>query len=598
MNITPSDKQIIMHFFKPYAFPCLGVFVLMVCSGLIDTANIAALYLIINYGLALDKGGFFLDKFEALVSPWTGGNHFQAACWLLIAVSILAFVLRIAYNYCSNKLAIHIVGNTQKHVYHKLAGASYDFFVRHAQGRLIYAGTTAAERIFIVVSYTMTLAYFIINGAFLFSMLVVLNWQATCFIVGLAIVYGGILRKVIKSLISRYSAISVEENQKKNVALNEFITGIKPIKIFLAQREWQSKYMKAVDGALFSHFRSMMVKLFPEPLVKFLFFMAIAVTGLLLSHKESNEIIAMLPMLGAFVLVVNRFLPTIDAIGGAMMSLASALPDARIVYNLLNENAVPVPEGQQELLSFKNSISFQQVSFQYPSSEGLILNQVSFNIEKEKITAIVGPSGSGKTTLVGLLLKLYSPGSGRITIDGVDIAGVSTASYLSKIGYIGQETFLFNASIRENIRFGMDNCSLEMIEEAAKLAHAHGFIMETPQGYDTMVGDAGVKLSGGQRQRIAIARAILRKPAILVLDEATSSLDNISEKMVQDAIIHIAQNTTVVVIAHRLTTVQNADKIVIMDKGRIIEQGTHEELLRNKDLYYALQTGMNNETAQ
>ncbi|MBI4309257.1 MAG: ATP-binding cassette domain-containing protein, partial [Candidatus Omnitrophica bacterium] len=209
-------------------------------------------------------------------------------------------------------------------------------------------------------------------------------------------------------------------------------------------------------------------------------------------------------------------------------------------------------------------------------------------------------SGSGKTTVINLLLKLYRPDKGSIKIDGENISEFDNKTYLSRIGYVSQETFIFNTSIKENIRFGMEDCAGPMIEEAAKLANAHDFIMDTPHGYDTVVGDSGIKLSGGQRQRVAIARAMLRKPEIIVFDEATSSLDNISEKKIQKAINNISKHATVMVIAHRLSTVQNADKIIILERGEIREQGTHTELMKNKKLYYDLhmaEDGVNDEVA-
>ncbi len=219
-----------------------------------------------------------------------------------------------------------------------------------------------------------------------------------------------------------------------------------------------------------------------------------------------------------------------------------------------------------------------------------LLKGVTFAIMKKKITAIVGLSGAGKTTLVNLLLKLYQPTTGEIKIDGVNVFDYTNKSYLNKIGYVSQETFILNDTINANIRFGMEECDDDMVIEAAKLANANEFIINMENAYDTVVGDSGMKLSGGQRQRIAIARAVLRKPEILVLDEATSSLDNIAENNVQKAINQISRNTTVVVIAHRLSTIQNADKIVVLEDGSVQEEGTHKELMENNGLYFNLYT--------
>lgn len=588
MKINVKDWEIIWYFFRSYKIQSVSVLIFTILSGFLEMLNLAALYPVINYGLSLEKKNFVLTSFEKVTEQIAPDKPFLAACILLIIISILAVLSKFIYNYLSNKLLTKIMSDTQKKIFEIFTIADFGYYVRNQQGELIYAGTIAPEKTTVTILHSINLAYYSINGLFLFSLLVILSWQATCIILGVGVIYATVIKKVMQEYIQKCAMICVEEKQRKNVILNEFITGIKAIKIFLADDYWKKRYFSAVDRELSNQFRMMMGRIFPEMFVRFLFYMLIALTGVYFAQKPQQEMIALLPMLGTFGIVVNRFLPSIHAIGSSIMKIAECVPDTKIIYQLCRLEFVDGQEGSQELAGFNDKIVFEHVYFKYNNAGDFILKDVSFSIVKRNITALVGFSGSGKTTIISLLLKLYQPEKGAIKIDGVNVALFDHRSYLGRIGYVSQETFIFNSTIRENIQFGMENCSDEMIEEAAKLANADEFIKETSDGYETMVGDSGVKLSGGQRQRLAIARAMLRKPEIIVLDEATSSLDNVSERKIQTAINNISKHTTVLVIAHRLSTVQNADKIIILEKGEVKEQGTHEELLRNKKLYYDL----------
>lgn len=273
----------------------------------------------------------------------------------------------------------------------------------------------------------------------------------------------------------------------------------------------------------------------------------------------------------------------------ANSSIQQSLAAADRVFGVLD---LPTEQehdkGQQDAPIITQAIEFRGVTFQYESSDQPSLYNVSLRVSAGEVVALVGSSGSGKTTLVSMVLRFYDPTEGAVLIDGKDLKACRLESLRAQIGLVSQDTFLFDDTVRSNIAYGRAGSTDGEIEKAAIAAYAHEFILRLPKGYDTLIGENGVKLSGGERQRLAIARAILRDPPILILDEATSSLDSESERIVQMAIANVMKNRTTLVIAHRLSTIQNADRIVVMDRGRIVESGTHEELLSRGGIYRRL----------
>jgi ATP-binding cassette subfamily B protein len=296
------------------------------------------------------------------------------------------------------------------------------------------------------------------------------------------------------------------------------------------------------------------------------------------SHMTLGELVA-------FTTYMGQLLGPVRFLGMVLPAIAMAGASAERIFEILDTiPAVHEDPDAAELIATEGRVRFENISFAYGKHSG-ILKGISFEAEPKQVVALVGPTGSGKSTVINLIPRFYDPSEGRITIDGQDIYGVTLNSLRSQIGMVLQETTLFAASIRENITFGKPDATQEQIEAAAKDAQAHEFILHTAHGYDTEVGEKGITLSGGQKQRIAIARAILTSPRILILDDATSSVDSETEHLIQMALDRVMENRTTFVIAHRLSTVQRADLILVLEKGRVVARGKHEELLKSSGLY-------------
>lgn len=301
---------------------------------------------------------------------------------------------------------------------------------------------------------------------------------------------------------------------------------------------------------------------------------------------ESGQIVA--SNLVTFLFLLFGLMQPITSIVSTIASMQRGIAAAQNVAGLLNEQPT-ITDGSSKPGTFSTELAINDVSFSYGS--GNVLRNITLNIPRGETVAFVGASGSGKSTLLDLVLRFYDPQQGNISFNGQDIRTFSLPEYRSMFGMVSQETILFNDTVFANITLGMENVTSEQVEQAARIAHAHDFISQLPDGYNTVIGDRGMRLSGGQRQRLAIARAVVRNPQILLFDEATSALDTESERIVQAAIGNVLSNRTAIVVAHRLSTVVHADKIFVFDNGTIVETGTHNELLAMNGVYTRLYAG-------
>lgn len=599
MGPFKKSLQILCYLFKPHKkLLCVYLISLIVFSTL-DVFRISLIYPIINYGLDIGTGTTFMDGILQFVLPKTV-NPFVASALLLAGVSIIMVGVELVVAYFAGKTFAVVRDRTDRAVFASIKNQPYDFFARHKQGDLLYVGQIAVNQtgdavnsfVSVIQSGLLSLFYLI----FLFIISPVLGIG----MVFLGLIYILLIKNHLFSRIYGQSSIINTAAIEKSVVYNEFINGIKTILINDSVAFWAEKYDVTIQKLLKSYTRVVVLQRLPSVINGFLTFMIISLGAVGLYYYTGGDFLPYVGIFGTFMFGLYRLMPSLNTFQTQIGQIYQNLPALEAVYAILQESNDRTPSGnenQKKSFKFNTSICFRNVSFRYNASCNDTIQNLSFEIKKNSKVAIVGNSGAGKTTIANLLARLYQPTAGEILVDGANLYEFNPSDYLKSLGYLGQETFVYHDTIKENIRFGLE-CTDEEIIEAAKLANAHEFIMATPEGYDTIIGDQGMKLSGGQRQRVAIARVILRKPEILLLDEATSSLDNISEQRVMDSIERISKNMTVVIIAHRLSTVQNAEVIYVLKRGSVCESGTHEELLDKKGEYYDLYNKQDGELIQ
>ncbi|MEL6554155.1 MAG: ABC transporter ATP-binding protein [Cyanobacteria bacterium J06621_11] len=379
----------------------------------------------------------------------------------------------------------------------------------------------------------------------------------------------------------------------------EILSGIRLVKATANEEREYATVSKLIGDREVAEYRSQLLFAGISPLNEVSSIIALIVVAVLGRTLMGEQIESFSSILLTYLLVLFRMLPSIGQLNSARSQLANVSPSVAVVSNFLRRDDKPfMPQGHRPYSKLRHGIHFNHLTFSYPGAEQPVLSNVDLKLSKGTTLALVGASGAGKSTLADLLPRFYDPDSGSIEIDDVDLREIEISSFRRRLGIVSQDTFLFNASVRENLVYGRPDAVDADIEDALRRANAYDFVSELPQGLNTLIGDRGVLLSGGQRQRLAIARALLQDPDILILDEATSALDTISERLVQKAIDELSRDRTTLVIAHRLSTVQNADQIAVLDQGRVVETGTHTELL-NKGGYYsglcAIQFSENND---
>lgn len=568
---------------------CLAV-VLLVLSGFLEAVIVMLLAPIFdqlapNVAAAAQNNKFaFLQSYLGL----HGQTYLLKVAVYLVGFSLLKGVFLYVADYSMNLSGERLVARIRKELYGHLLDQSLAFFSRFPTGKLMARTISDTERIQEAVGKRLTdFIRQIFLLIFFLALVFYADWKLALLSFGIAPLVLLITMRLGRK-IRRDSIHSQENLSDISHALQQTMTGQKIVKAFVAEEFERNRFSRLLDRLVRSNLRIARVNALGSPLIEFIGYVAFVPFLLYFNYKISRGFT--LSAFVVFVAALFRLYEPIRKLSRMHLYFQQTFACAHRVFELLDTNLeVTDRPDAVRMPAFERNIRFDHVSFVYPEGTDIpVLDDVSLDIRKGEIVALVGMSGAGKTTMVSLIPRFYDAVSGSIRIDGTDIRELTLNSLRAQIALVTQDTFLFDDTVRNNIAYGSNDASPEAVVEAAQAAFIHEFVDELPDKYETMIGERGHRLSGGQRQRIAIARAILKQAPILILDEATSALDSESERLVQQALNNLMLNCTTLVIAHRLSTVRLADRIVVLNQGKIVEQGSHQTLMERSGVYRRL----------
>ena len=555
----------------------------------VSTALIVPVFMsLLGQELILETGPPIIRKLLVPFEGMPANQKLFAMAGVIVGFIILKNLAVYASNLASNALSRKLTSDLQEEGLKLLLDVDIDYFTKAKAGDLMNRLGGEMNRASTTIGTTINLIINIITIFVFVGLLLWTSWQLTLAATVLLPV-SPLISQFLITKARKYGKLITNINQEYSGRLVEIFAGIRLVKSATTEQDEYYQLKHLIRDRERIEFRSRMAALAIPSIsevssISALF--ALVLFGRILFADQLN---ALSTVLLTYIVLLFRLLPFIAQLNGLRENIARSAASIDIVYDLMRrDNKSFMKGGVIPYSHIQKDITFEDVSFAYPESNHLVLRHINLVVPKGTTLALVGSSGAGKTTLVDLLPRFYDPTEGRITIDGTDLRDFSLKSLRQGMGIVSQDTFLFNDTIFNNIAYGCPNVTEADIIDAVKRANAYEFIQRLPEGLNTMIGDRGIMLSGGQRQRIAIARALLRNPEILILDEATSALDTVSERLVQQALDELSKERTTIVIAHRLSTVQKAHQIAVLDRGQVVELGTHQELLHKNGPYSQL----------
>lgn len=539
----------------------------------------------LSNGLTISLG-VFDPLIEGIVTGYSASNLFMIFIGMAVVSQLLRSGLQFGGQVATSYLVAWLEGDLRRRLFRQFVSVSYPQISRYKVGDLI----SYVEQI-VRVGNMLTGVNKLLSDALLVlayvCVLLWLSWPMTLAAMGALL----LLMTALRGINSKLRAIS-ERFMNASIAFNEnileYLQGMRLVHTF-GRKEYVLNTIEPIVVDSVQARRQGSVRYASiTPIYQSLTVVGVA-AFLLIGYFWMGGNLGAIPRLLTFVFVLYRLLPFVTVMNNNFASIYDSMPFVNRVAEILRTDDKEYPRsGSRSIARLSQGIEFRTVALRYPETDKDAIHGLTLTIPQGKMTAFVGASGAGKSSIVSLLMRLYDPSGGQILADGAPIGEYTLDEWRALFGVVDQDTFVFNASVAENIRFGRLNASQAEIEAAARIANAHNFIQELQNGYATVIGDRGYRLSGGQRQRIAIARAVVRQPDVLIFDEATSALDSHSERLIQEALEHLRQERTLIVIAHRLSTITKADQILVLDEGAVTETGTHSELLGKNGRYASL----------